>query len=166
MVLSLMPDTDNVFGRWSSAELLVASHFAGHGYRIALPTAPCRYDFIVDSGFLYRVQVKTLSWRLPRHRTLGKGDRACFQTSLQIGHGVRKDVYATADFDLLVAVCDASRIYVLPTELLRCPTRAERLIRSLRIKLPLPGGRADSIRGAARWEPYLNQFVLPQPDTA
>lgn len=151
-----MAHPDNLLARWFSAELLVAHLFAVEGYTIAVPLAPCAYDLIVDAhGFLYRVQVKTLSWRLPRSRRAGKGDRACYATGLTHTNGKRR---GACEFDILTAVCTPTRIYVFPEALLHSPSDNTRLLRDLRIKLP--GDRADTNRAAARWEPYLNQFKL------
>lgn len=93
------------------SELLAASHFARHGYRIARPINDFgEYDLIVDDGSLKRVQVKTVYWDNAKKRHL-----MSFVTSHRRGKGIVNKKYSADSFDLLCGIhAESGTMYLIP----------------------------------------------------
>ncbi len=89
------------------AEFLAAAFFAERGYEIWLPTmTQSRADLVVYKGGIFQtVQVKTACWQRSRIRV---NEYLCCTLSKR---GKR---YASTDFDLLFAIDDAKRIWIVP----------------------------------------------------
>lgn len=151
---------------WASCELLVAFKFAEQGYAISVPLVPQSYDLVVDAREdpprLVRVQVKKAKWKPQRSRPRGLGDRAGWRVILTRWAKGRTEKHRlhTREFDYLVAVCDPTRIYVIPVDALKRPDDSGELLMHVEFKPPLDGGRKDSVEAGARWTAYLNQFQL------
>jgi hypothetical protein len=96
------------------------AHFGGRGWSVSMPLIDSQpYDLVVDDGDrLYRVQVKTTTFRSPYGVYVvllaTRGGNQSFHTS--------KD-FDPAASDLLYVLTDDRERYVLPTSIIRSRTR-------------------------------------------
>lgn len=159
-----MPVDIQVRAKWFSAEMLVAHAFAQQGYTVAIPLVQCSYDLLVDSGSaIWRVQVKLARFKRARIRPRGKGSRAHYAVDLYRGSPRRTTFIGVTEFDILCAVCERDRIYVIPTTALVSVTDPARLVGHIEIKFELKVDRTereDARVAVERWMPYLNAFPL------
>ncbi len=109
----------NTIARGSEAELIVATKAVKNGFVVSFPIShSSEYDLIVDTGKLYRVQVKR-AYKTNNHGT----EVLCVETRrILVKHsGVKGSVagkYSDNGYDYLIAVdCDSNDFWVIPREI-------------------------------------------------
>ncbi len=145
MVDSLRPSPLINDSRRSGAqsELMVAYRFVAASRVPAWPLVPINYDLLVDCGdAIQRVQVKTAR----QHQT---GERWRVRLTQRRRHQDRPVLVSSIDYFCIV--CDANRILVLPSTILKSPTDPLWVL-----------ARLDFNPNGERFQPYLNSFAIGQ----